>query len=216
MKIFGARFFIFGEHGERAFVCGHRTHFGSEAADGFEVVIENFRARGEHGVDGGIVVQKIRREHFDDDFGIHRAHALDDILKMRRAAIGQIIARHGGDDDVIELHPPRGFGDAFRFVILECLRFAGIHRAEATRARAAIAGDHKSGGAFAPAFPMVRAARTFTNGVEIQVVDEIARGEVCARRWQLQSEPLGQARAFFFDAWRRRSFYFSESLPKDH
>ena len=94
---------------------------------------------------------------------------------MIGAAVGQVIASHGGDDDMLELHAPRRFGDTRGFVPFKWKRLGRVYSAEAACAGAAVAGDHESGGAFAPAFPVVRAARAFANGVQLQFVKQGAR-----------------------------------------
>ena len=38
---------------------------------------------------------------------------------MVGAAVRQVVARHGGDDEVPQFHPPGGFGDALRLVGFE-------------------------------------------------------------------------------------------------
>ena len=86
-------------------------HRRCEPTHGFEVVVENLRVRREDCVDGLIAVVEIGHEHFDGDARIQRAHRFDGLPKMFRAAIGQIVARHRRDDDVVEPHPARGFRD---------------------------------------------------------------------------------------------------------
>ena len=91
---------------------------------------------------------------------------------MIRAAVLQIVARDGGDDDMLQFHPAHGFGHALRFVFFQRERFGGRDRAKSAGARAAIARDHHGRGPLAPAFPAVRALRAFANGVQPQIGDE--------------------------------------------
>src|SRR5262249_30085847 len=69
---------------------------------------------------------------------------------------------------------------------------------------AAIPSDHEGSGAFAPAFPMVRAARAFADSVKAEVFQEPARLEKGVVGGQLQAQPLGQARAGCFSLSSRR------------
>ena len=115
---------------------------------------------------------------------------------MFRAAVGEVVAGDGGDDDVLEFEALRGGGDAGGFVGFEGEGFRGGDGAEAAGARAAVAGDHEGGGAAAPAFPMVRALGAFADGVEVEVREEIARGDEAARSRQFQPQPIGEAGAW--------------------
>ena len=104
---------------ERGAVFRARTHRGREPLDRLEVVIENLGRGVEHELDAPILRVKIGHEHFDDDRWIHLADSANGARKMFRAAVLQIIARDGGNDDVLELEPSDGFGDALRFVFFE-------------------------------------------------------------------------------------------------
>ena len=55
---------------------------------------------------------------------------------MLRAAVLQIVARHGGDDNVPQPHPARRLGHALRLVGFERERLGGADRAKAAGARA--------------------------------------------------------------------------------
>src|SRR5881628_3068975 len=93
---------------------------------------------------------------------------------MIGAAIGQIVARHGGDDDMIEAHAAGGFSDAGGLIEFQRKRFCGSDGAESASAGAAVAGDHEGGGSFAPAFPMVGAFGAFADGVKPEVLEEVS------------------------------------------
>ncbi len=127
---------------------------------------------------------------------------------MFRAAILQIVARDGGNDDVFELQSSHGFGDALRFVFLERERFRGADRAKAAGPGAAFARDHHRRGALAPAFPAIRALRAFADGVQPQIGDERLGRKEDRIRGQPHFDPgrllrLVQARDRF---WRRTFF----------
>ena len=51
--------------------------------------------------------------------------------KCAGAAVGQVVAVHRGDDDVLQPEPGHGVGDAERFVGVERAGQAGAHVAEA-------------------------------------------------------------------------------------
>ncbi len=68
---------------------------------------------GEHRIDGRPVAEKVGREHFDGGSG-PLADGQDAAAEVVGAAIGQVVAGHGGDDDVFQPQPKRGLGDAVR------------------------------------------------------------------------------------------------------
>ena len=87
----------------------------------------------------------------------------------------------------------RGLRDASRFVKFERKRFCCGDRAEMTSPRATIAGDHEGGGAFAPALPMIWAAGTLANGVELQLVQQSSRLAKGIAGGELEPEPVRKA-----------------------
>ena len=121
--------------------------------------------------------------------GVHLAHGLDGACEMIRAAVFQVVARHGRNDDMLELHPPHRFGHALRFVFLQGERLRGADRAKAARARATIARDHDRGCALAPAFPAVRALRALADRVQAQIRNERLGGEENRIRRQPHFDP---------------------------
>src|SRR5712692_1679403 len=102
---------------------------------------------------------------------------------MIRAAVFQIVARDGGDHDMLQLHPYHRFGHALRFVVFQSERFRRCHCAKSACPRATIARDHERGGALAPAFPAVGALRAFTNRMQPQIGNQrFSRKEDRVRR----------------------------------
>jgi hypothetical protein len=168
---------------------------GGEAADGFQIVIVYVGAGGEDGLDGGVVVKEIGDQNFNDGFGVEPADFFDGLAEVAGAAIGQIVAGDGGDDNVFEVEAAGGFGDAGRLVRFEGEWFGGGDGAESAGAGAMIAGDHESGGGLAPAFPMVGAFGALANGVELEFLQERAGLAEGVADGQLKAEPFRQARA---------------------
>ena len=175
-----------------------------EAADGFEVVIENLRFRREHEIDGRVTVLKIGNQNFDDDAGIQFADFFNRLAKMLRAAVRHVVAGDGGDDDVFQFHPACGLGHAERLIGFERERFGRGHGAKAAGARAAVAGNHERRRAFAPAFPMVRALGALADRVQLEFAEQVARLRKRVGRGQLDAQPFRQTRAGF--QFSRRHF----------
>ena len=65
--------------------------------------------------------------------GFSCAHCFDRLAEMFRAAVGQVVARHGGDDDVLQAHPAGGLGHARGFIGFEGERFGGGRRRKSRR-----------------------------------------------------------------------------------
>src|SRR5689334_6513878 len=102
---------------------------------------------------------------------------------MARSAVFQIITCDGRYHHVPKAQSVNGLADARRFVDVQRLRSGGGHGAEAASPRAAIARDHESGCATAPALPMIRAPGAFANGVQVQFLEQRARvGKVVSLR----------------------------------
>jgi hypothetical protein len=64
------------------------------------------------------------------------------------------------------LHEVDGFCNALRLIPIHGFGPAGSYCAKATATGADVAQDHKSGGAFAPAFTHIGAIAAFTNSME--------------------------------------------------
>src|SRR5438477_198670 len=73
---------------QRAVVSGARTDGWGQAANSFQVVVENIRLRRQDRIEGLIPIIKIGRQHFDRDYRVQLAHLVDGFAKVSRATIG--------------------------------------------------------------------------------------------------------------------------------
>src|SRR5205085_11012946 len=95
------------------------------------------------------------------------------------AAVREIVAVDRGDDDVLEIHLGRGFGEPQRLERVRwVLRLAGVDVAVAARAGAGVAKDLKRRRPAAPAFGDVRAAGLLADRVQQLPVDQLFDVEV--------------------------------------
>jgi hypothetical protein len=112
----------------------------------------------------------------DEDLHAHAralaAKGADGLGEDVGAAIGQVVARHAGDDNVLEVHLADSLGDAARLVLVVPGRATGLDGAEAAGAGAGIAEDHDRRRALLPALPDVGAAGLLADGVEGQVAQD--------------------------------------------
>ncbi len=107
-----------------------------EAPNGFHVLREHFEAGVDHGLHVRQHALEVRRERLDRRLGAPLLDGTDAVRVVLRPAVGQIVAIHGGEHDVLELHELDGVGDVLRFFGIEpAVRVAGVDRAEAAGAR---------------------------------------------------------------------------------
>ena len=97
------------------------------------------------------------------------------------AAVGDIVAVDGGNDDVLQAHLRRRLREPERLErVGRVLRLARVHVAVAAGAGAGVAEDLERRGALAPALGDVRAARLLAHRVEARAVDQLLDVEVAA------------------------------------
>jgi len=150
------------------------TNLRCQASNRLEVMIENLRMGREDGLKRGISVEKVRNKHFDNNIGIGSSNGFYSAAEVRCAAVLQVVASHGGNDDVRQGHAASGFGNALRFVGFQSVWLGRGNGTEATSASAAVSRDHESCSAFAPAFPMVGAFGALADGVQLEIIEQMA------------------------------------------
>jgi hypothetical protein len=120
-----------------------------------------------------------------------------DRLDRRRerggAPVGQVVARHGGDDGEAEPHPLDRLGDPLGLGGVERLGVAGVDEAEPAGPGAALAVDHERGRAIGPALEDVGAAGLFADGDQAQVAHGVLQAQVARRRAEPRLQPVGLA-----------------------
>ena len=122
--------------------------------------------------------------------GFSSADRADRLGDHRGPAVGQIVARDHGDDDVLQAHEPRGLGHAPRLVEIGDGRATGVDGAEAAVPGADAAEDHEGRGAERPALAEVRAARLLAHRVEGLVAEDVLRVRVRRTGADADLEPL--------------------------
>ena len=91
---------------------------------------------------------------------------------MLGAAVGEVVAVDGGDDDVAEAELGDGVGNPGGFAGVERLGVAGADVAESAGAGAGVAHDHHGGVALGPALADVRAGGFLADGDEAVLAHE--------------------------------------------
>src|SRR5205814_1402782 len=99
-----------------------------------------------------LVALEIRDQHFDAALGTPRAGLADRVRENRRAAVLQVVAVDGRDDDVAQAEGLDGLTDADGFFRIRGGRTSVGDRAVRAGARADVAEDHERGRSVVPAF----------------------------------------------------------------
>ena len=155
------------EHAQRLFVAGAPVaNARRQAADGFQIVREDFRPGIHHDVERAQVATEIAAEDLDPRAGdafVNRAHGIGE---DQRAAVREIVAVDRGQHEIAPAQLTHRLGDAHRLEpIDDAMRAAGLHVAEAASARADVSEDHDRRGTDAPTLREVWARRFLADGV---------------------------------------------------
>ena len=130
-----------------------------------------------------------------DESGSFAFKRADRGREMSRAAIGEVVAIDGRDDDVREPHRRGRLGEAKRLErVGRRLGLARVDVAVPARARAGVAEDLEGRRAASPALADVRAARLLADRDEARAVEELADVAVLAvRARRAHLHPVGAA-----------------------
>ena len=167
-------------------------HFMLQTGDRLEVVVEDVGLSFEHDVDQIASTVEIWREHFNGEKPARQAHGQDATAEVFGAAVRQVVAGYGGDDNVAQPQAPAGLGQTLRLIDRDRTGSPAPDRAEAARPGADIAQDHERRRAAGPALRAVRAPCTLADGFEAKLADQAPREGNAARRGDRPLEPFRQ------------------------
>ena len=153
------------ENGQAHRVLALAAHVLLEPGDGLHVVVEDLGPGLQDDVDRLGPAVEVGGEHFDRGPGA-LADGQDALAEVLGAAVGQVVAGDGGDDDVPQAQAMAGLGQSVGLVEGDGLGMPAIDRTEAARAGADVAQDHERGGSPGPAFRAIRASGTFADRLE--------------------------------------------------
>ena len=128
-------------------------------------MIVDFRASFQNAVNGAFIAKEIRRQYFDDGPG-SGADGQNTLIKMIRAAVRQIVARDGGDNNMAQAEAGGGLGDTLRLIGFQFFRLAARHRAKPARPSTDIPENHERGRAPRITFRSIGAASIFADGLQ--------------------------------------------------
>ena len=106
----------------------------------------------------------------------------DNSGEMDAALVGEVVPRHRGDDDIVQVHYAGHLGQFAAFAGIEGTRCAAGDGTEAAIARADIAHDQERGLTAVPALVSIRAAGALADGVQPLFLQLAFQGEIGACR----------------------------------
>ena len=165
--------------------------------DRLDVVVEDVGACTDDGLQSVLLdVEKVRRQHLDRRVGQLRLERADRRRVVSGAAIGNVVAIDGGDDDVLQLHLRRHVREAQRLErVRRAVGLAAVHVAVAARTRARVPEDLERRRSTSPALADVRTASLLADRVQALAVDELLDVVVArARARRADLHPLRPAR----------------------
>ena len=154
------------ENPERSIVSSPLPNRLLQPRDRLDVVIEDVRPGRHHRPQRRLIPVEVG----DQDLDAHRrasgAQPCDRLSEDARSPIGQVVAGHTRDDDVIEAETADRLRHAARLVEVVDGRLSGLYGAEPAGAGAGVAEDHDRGRSLVPALAHVRALSFRANGMQ--------------------------------------------------
>ena len=171
-----------------------RPDAGIVGGRGLHIVVDDMGPGSHDRAQGRLVAPEIRDQDLDGGTGsVAPADGLDGGREMRRAAVGQVVARHGGHHGMAQPQGRRGPAHAGGLVRVRLADRAVADIAEGAPAGAGIAKDEERGGLAGIAFENVRAPGAPADRVQLHVPDQRARGGIGRATGQLHAQPRGDA-----------------------
>src|SRR5438094_4358112 len=163
-----------------------------DAPHGLEVVREDVRLAFAHDADRVRVGAEVRREDLDAAARVVFADGADRRGPDGRAAVrADVVARHTGDDGVLEADGGGGLRDTLRLAGVDVTGTSGDHVAERAAARADVAEDEERRRALLPALVDVRArSGLLAHRVQVVLAHQAAQLEEVLALTDLDLQPV--------------------------
>src|SRR5207237_9960683 len=146
---------------------------------------------------------EIGHQYFDRGARARRAHGVDAVDKVLRAAVAQVVAIDARDHHIVEAQGSNRLGEVARLIRVGRERPAVRHVAERAAPRADVAQDHEGRRAFAEALADVWTGGFLAHGVQAlapQDVLDLVEARIRARRAHANPRRLRERRAARHDA----------------
>src|SRR5712691_6558489 len=209
---------------ERALVAAAVARHLVEARHRLRVVVEDVGRGVDHGFERGRAALEVGDEQLDAAAGRREPDRAHRRGECARAAVGQVIAVHRRDDDVLEPELADGVPNALRLLAVLPHGLAVRNGAVSAVPRADVAQDHEGRGRLFPALADVRAVRLLADRMEIPLSHQPLQADVVwpARRADFQPSRLWQPRRILrgrgpgrFDERKRKSHGGLSFFPVD-
>lgn len=176
---------------EAGAVPGPGAQRGGEALDRFDVVAHDVGRRGEDRIQQLGPCVEVGNEQFDDRVGIAAADGLDGRGPVGGTAVGQVVARDGGDDGVAQPHQRDALGHLLRLVGIGREGSARAGGAEAAPPRAYLAQNHEGRRAAAPALGLVGALPAAAYRMQPPLLDDFTHARELVGTVEADLQPVG-------------------------
>ncbi len=157
---------------EGTVIDGPWSDLGIEALHRFQIMIEDVGAGIENGPQGGLIPPEIGDEDLDADPGSSDSQGADRLRKSPGAAIVQIVAGHGGHDDIIQGYLHGGLSDPVGFIGIRQRRLPLMHGTETAAAGAGVAKDQEGCRPPGKTFLTVGTAGLTADGMEAPIIQK--------------------------------------------
>ena len=127
---------------------------------------ENCGTRINHGLQRGLVSLEVGNQDLDRAARHGLMDAADRLSVDPRATVGQLVAIHARNDDVLQFHLLDGLGNSSRLILVQRRRHAVRDTTVLAGARAYVTENHERGRSVFPALSDVRTAGFLTYSVK--------------------------------------------------
>ena len=166
---------------------------GIQPRHGFQVVVEHVGPGVGDNFHGAWLAQEVGCQNLDRGVRGGGAQRADGRREMAGTAVGQVVAIHRGDDDMLQAEPGHGVGDPRGLAGVQRERLAGAYVAERAGAGAGVAHDHHGGVALRPALADVGAGGFLADRVQAVFAHQGAGLVVDRMGGRLHPDPGGLA-----------------------
>ena len=154
-------------------VLGSGAHHGGQSLDGFDVVPDDTGLRRDDHVQKVGPCVQIGNKELNYGVAVLRPDGLHGCGPMPGSAVGEVVARHGGYDDIPQFHQGDAFGHLSGLFGVGSKGMSGFGRAEAAAPGTDVSQNHEGRGSPAPAFGLIGAHAAAANRVQIVLLDDV-------------------------------------------
>lgn len=183
------------EQVDRSLILALRPERWKQPPDRFNVVIQNLRFLSADRRKCRVLSFEIRNQDFNCAAGTQGSCLPDGFGKDRCAIVRQLVAIDRRDDGMTKAERLHGLSHPLRLTVIDRERPPRLYGAVVAASGADVSEDQEGGRTGVPAFPPIRTARFFADGVELEPVHGLLDVEIIGTGSCSDFEPCGQARS---------------------